>query len=190
LLSQAERIRLSLLALARLRIRIRREKEDSPAGQVLDRCLAISSGLLSAIGNSLLAGESVKPDPERLLELQSLAEKLREPAKDGSPALLSIALDARTQMDALAGQLRSALDLTAHAIPEGAVAFEQNEAKQPWNLRLGGRTATLRANLTLKSAACRHAVRLAACIAVGDGLALGLLWPPPCWGRRTIADSP
>ena len=187
LLSQAERIRLSLLALARLRIRIRREKEESPAGEVLDRCLAISSSLLSSIGNSLLAGESVKPDPERLLELQKLAERLRQPAQDGSPALQAMALDARIQMDALAGQLRSALDLATHAIPQGAVAFERNEAKQPWSLRIGGPMATLRANLTLKSAACRHAVRLAACIAVGDGLARGLSWPRPYWVPMTIA---
>ena len=187
LLSQAERIRLSLLALARLRIRIRREKEDSPAGEVLDRYLAISSSLLGSIGNSLLAGESLKPDPEHRLELQNLAERLREPAQDGSPALLAMALDARIQMDALGGQLRSALDLAAHAIPEGAVAFQQSEARQPWRLRIAGSMATLRANLTLKSAACRHAVRLAACIAVGDGLALGLHWPRPYWVPMTIA---
>jgi uncharacterized membrane protein YccC len=187
LLSQAERIRLSLLALARLRIRIRREKHDSPVGEVLDRCLAISSSLLGSIGNSLLAGKNVKPDPERLQELQNLAERLRETGQGGSPAVVAMAQDARIQMDALAGQLRSALDLTPHTTPEGAVAFEQSEAKQPWRLRVSGRMATLRANLTLKSAACRHAVRLAACIAVGDGLVRGLDWPRPYWVPMTIA---
>ena len=187
LLSQGERIRLSLLTLARLRIRIRRESKSSPAGEVLDRCLAISSRLLGSLGNSLLAGESAKPDPKGLLELQNLAERLREPGEDELPAVLAMAVDARIQMDALAGQLRSALDLTTHALPEGAAAFEQNEAKQPWSLQLGGRMATLRANLTLKSAGCRHAVRLAACIAVGDGLARGLHWPRPYWVPMTIA---
>jgi uncharacterized membrane protein YccC len=185
LLSQAERIRLSLLTLARLRIRIRRESEGSPAGEVIERCLAISSSLLGSIGNSLLAGESGKTDPERLMELQSLAEGLREPGQHGPvPAM---ALDARIQMDALAGQLRSAAELTSHAMPEGAAAFAQSEAKQPWTLRIGGRMATLRANLTLKSAACRHAVRLSACIAVGEGLARGLNWPRPYWVPMTIA---
>jgi uncharacterized membrane protein YccC len=47
--------------------------------------------------------------------------------------------------------------------------------------------ATLRANLTLKSAACRHAVRLGACIALGDGVARGLNWPRPYWVPMTIA---
>ncbi len=187
LLSQAERIRLSLLTLARLRNRIRRESKSSAAGEVLDHCLAISSSLLGSIGNSLLAGASVQVNPEQQLELWNLREKLRELGQDGAAPVLAMTLDARIQMDALAGQLRSALELTAHTMPEGAAAFEKNEAKQPWSLRIGGRMATLRANLTLKSAACRHAVRLSACIALGDGLARGLHWPRPYWVPMTIA---
>jgi uncharacterized membrane protein YccC len=187
LLSQAERIRLSLLALARLRVRIKREGQADRAGDILDRCLAISSILLGSIGNSLVAGDAAKPDPGRLRELQDLAEAMREPAQDRAPSLLAMTVDARIQMDALAGQLRSALELAAHATSEGAAAFVQTEAKQPWSLRIGGRLAILRANLTLKSAAFRHAVRLAACMAVGDGLARGLELRRSYWLPMTIA---
>ena len=69
LLSQAERIRLSLLTLARLRARIRRESDTGLEVDVLDRCFAISSVLLKAIGNSLLAGKLVEEAPEHLREL-------------------------------------------------------------------------------------------------------------------------
>ena len=187
LLSQAERIRLSLLTLARLRTRIRRECEACPAGEALDQALAISSSLLGSIGNSLLAGEIGRTDPNRLLELEGAAERLRAPGQDDPAAVRAMAVDARIQMDALAGQLRSAVELAAHSMPEGAAAFEQSEARQPWSLRIGGRLATLRANLTLKSAACRHAVRLAVCIALGDSLARGFGWPRPYWVPMTIA---
>jgi uncharacterized membrane protein YccC len=187
LLSQAERIRLSLLALARLRNRLKRESKADPTGDILDRCLAISSMLLGSIGNSLVAGADAKPDPGRLRELQDLAEAMREPAPDRPPSLIAMTVDARIQMDALAGQLRSALELAAHTTPEGAAAFVQTEAKQPWSLRIGGRMAILRANLTLKSAACRHAVRLAVCVAVGDGLARSLELPRSYWLPMTIA---
>jgi uncharacterized membrane protein YccC len=90
-------------------------------------------------------------------------------------------------MDALAGQLRTALDLAAYTTPAGLAAFERREARKPWSLQLGGTLATLRANLNLKSAACRHAVRLAACVALGDALGRGLDWRRSYWLPMTIA---
>ena len=78
--------------------------------------------------------------------------------------------DARWQLDALTGQLASALELAAHASPTGMREFERREAAQPWSLRLAGVFAVLRANITLESAAFRHAVRLAVCVAIADTL--------------------
>ena len=187
LLSQAERLRLSLMTLARLRKRIDREEPSNPAVSVLDRGFYLISRVLSSLGNALVAGEPARPLPEELQELEMLAEKLRAP-EDGrpSPATAMIA-DARFQMDAIGGQLRSAVDLSAHASPSGAQAFVRHEARQPWSLRLGSIAATLRANLSLDSAACRHAVRLAACIAIGDGIAHWSRFRRPYWLPMTIA---
>src|SRR5262249_7878570 len=98
----------------------------------------------------------------------------------------AMVVDARSQLDALAGQLRSVVDLTAHALPQGKEAFAAREARQPWNLRLSGTIATLRANLNLKSAAFRHAIRLAAGVALGAGLAPSLPWRRPYWVPMTI----
>src|SRR5882672_12076976 len=70
-------------------------------------------------------------------------------------------------MDALSGQLRAAIDLASRTTPEGQAEFAKEEARQPWWLRFSGQLATLRANLNLQSAAFRHALRLAVCLAFG-----------------------
>jgi uncharacterized membrane protein YccC len=139
------------------------------------------------VGKSLLSDQGVAPEPTWLREVHDLAERLRELRADPSSPLLAMAHDARMQMDALAGQLSSALDLADHAMPEGAAAFERREAGQPGRLRIAAPLATLRANLTLRSAACRHAVRLAACVLLGDSLARGLHMPRSYWVPMTIA---
>jgi uncharacterized membrane protein YccC len=99
----------------------------------------------------------------------------------------SLALDARFQLDALAGQLRSAAHLAANSSPSGRIAFERREAGQPWRLRLAGTYATLRANLSLQSTACRHAIRLALCIAAANLAAAVLGTGRPYWLPMTAA---
>src|SRR5437868_11707188 len=47
--------------------------------------------------------------------------------------------------------------------------------------------ATLRANLSLESAAFRHAVRLAACVAIGEALGRGLGLRRSYWIPMTVA---
>jgi len=185
LLSQAERIRLSLLALSTLVRRIREEAGGRSVSESLEESFAISSRLLSSIGN-LLMGEPAPVGPI-LTELQALAEKLRQPKPDWPPPVAAIAKDARSQMDALAGQFRSALDLASHSTPEGVAEFEHEQSKRPWSLQLSGTLAKLRANLSLQSAACRHAVRLAACVAVGEALSWSLGWHRTYWIPMTVA---
>jgi uncharacterized membrane protein YccC len=187
LLSQAERTRLSLLALARLRTRIQREDPANSAIRILDPFLQLSSRALSSISDSLVAGQTAAADPDSLPQLHTLAESLREPASAAPSPVSAMLRDARFQMDAVAGQLRSAIDLAAYATPAGIRAFERREARRPRTLRLSGTWATLRANLSLESAACRHAIRLAVCIAAGDALGLALDWRRSYWLPMTIA---
>ena len=187
LLNQAERMRLSLLALAKLRSRMKRHDEALPEVAILERCFPIYARLLGSIGNWLLTGESAKSSAECLEELHELTAAMQYPARDEGATVAAMVLDARHQMDALAGQLRSAVDLAADATPTGVMAFELREARKPWSLRLKGSFATLRANLTLDSAACRHAVRLAVCVAIGDALARGWSIRRSYWLPMTIA---
>jgi len=187
LLNQAERMRLSLLALAKLRARMKREDESLPEVGILERCFPIYARLLRSIGNWLLTGESAKSSAECLKELNELTAAMKGPGGEVKVEVAAMVLDTRHQMEALAGQLRSAVDLAAYATPTGVMAFEQREARKPWSLRLKGTFATLRANLSLQSAAWRHAVRLAVCVAVGDAMARGWSIRRSYWLPMTVA---
>jgi len=190
LLGQAERMRLSLMLLRRIRTRIGRESPAGPEVGILDLYLANCSRILGAIGHSLVTGEPAGAVEDCLEELQVLPEALRELAERRAapaPQIAALRNEARFQTDALTGQLRAAVDLAASATPAGLAAYEQREAKRPWSLRLGGTLATLRANLHLESAACRHAIRLAVCVAIGDALARGFEFRRSYWLPMTIA---
>jgi uncharacterized membrane protein YccC len=174
-LSQSERMRLSVVALGRIRIRLRRE--DPPPEQLatIDRVLELASKALESIADSLRSGEPAHS--AEIDEMDVLAERLRGTGN----TMLS---DARVQADALAGQLRAAADV-AGELPEKIAA--PRRPSKAWQMRSGGMAATLVANLNLESAAFRHAVRMAACIVVGEGLARALGIPRPYWIPMTIA---
>jgi uncharacterized membrane protein YccC len=187
LLTQAERMRLSLLMLSRLHLRMRRESLTHSSVQILDNYLKKAAQALRAIGDSLKSGMPAAAGKETLAACEAYTQGLREEA--GSMAatfLAAVVKDARFQMDALNGQLRAALDLAAHATPIGQEAFAKQEAQQPWRLRFSGLLATLGANLNLQSSAFRHAVRLAAMVAIGDGLERVLPWHRSYWLPMTI----
>lgn len=187
LLSQAERMRLSLLALMRVRDRLHREDSAGPAVVLLDEYFGVCAKALAAVGDSLQAGAPASTFPESLHGLQELAEDLRGLHLEPGSLVAAMVRDARFQMDALAGQLRTAIDLAAYATPAGISAFQRREDRQPWSLRLSGTLATLRANLSLDSAACRHAIRLAVCIALGEGFGRALELERSYWLPMTIA---
>jgi len=184
LLSQAERIRLALLALRRLRGRLLRESPEGSELEILNDFLNASSRALASVAAALEDGSTALPSPPR--QLEGLVECV-DKAELASLPLVSLFRDMRFQMVALAGQLRAAQDLALSSTPAGAAAFEQGESSKPWRLRLNGTLATLRANLNLQSAACRHAIRLAVCIAVADGVARGFSLRRAYWLPMTVA---
>ncbi len=171
LLSQAERIRLSLTALARLRHRLTRENAYHPAIAALDQYRANAAHSLDAIAHSLSSGNEPGLATDRLALGVALAQKLA-PLPSAAPATFASAAlrDMKFQADALGGQLRAAFDLAKNATLKGQIEFDKQEARQPLWLRFRGRLATLRANLTLDSVVFRHAIRLMVCVAVGDAL--------------------
>lgn len=177
LLAQAERIRLAVMTLRRLRNRLTRDFDDSAAANQIAAALAASAHALASIADSL----SAHPAPPPAAALPRPA-----PTPDADPAA-AILDDARTQIDALAGQLRAAVELATHATPQGAADFARLEFLQPWRLRSESLLATLHANLRLHSAAFRHAVRLAACIAAGELAAFQLGWVRSYWIPMTAA---
>ncbi len=178
LLSQAERMRLSLLALMRARIRIERECPDSRESHVLQSVFTAAAAVLRMVADSLLSDGT--PQSVDLRELEDVAEWLRTVRNP-------IAGDAAFQIDALAGQLRAALDLVSRATPVGGDEYERSEARKPWRLQTRSVGAILVANLSLRSTACRHALRLAACIAVGDSIGRMVDLQRSYWLPMTIA---
>lgn len=187
LLNQAERIRLSFIILTRLRVRLYREEAGRRRAERLEKALSLASGLLSSIAVSLENATPAKLDSSCLKELNDVAAELKAQALSESPAVAGTMADAVHQLDALAGQLRSALDLAASATLAGLRAFDHREAQKPVHLRLVGVLPTLRANLSLDSAACRHAIRLAVCVACSEAVARTSGWERNYWLPMTAA---
>jgi uncharacterized membrane protein YccC len=187
LLSQAERVRLTLLILSRLHLRMRRERSEYSGEQILSDYLKKAGQVLQAIGDSLTSGMSLEPSKEILAAGESYTLLFRQKTSSLPPSFLAaVAKDARFQMDALNGQLRAALDLAANVTPTGQAEFTKQEAQQPWWLRFSGVLATLRANLNLQSSAFRHAIRLATMVAIGNSLERGFYWHRSYWLPMTI----
>lgn len=187
MLNQAERMRICLLTLARLRIRLRREPSMTVESAIVDSYLATVSRLLLSLGTAVITDDPAKSAAGRLAELETFAEDMRSSNPAASPQAKASSADARFQMDALNGQLRSAVELAGHTSSVGLQDFERQQASAPWRLRLTGTFAILRANLSLDSAACRHAIRLAVCVAGGDALARGLHLYRPYWLPMTVS---
>jgi uncharacterized membrane protein YccC len=187
LLSQAERIRLSLLMLSRLHLRMQRESRMHSGVEILGDYLKKAARVLRGIGESLISGIPAAGCKEILAACENLTLRLRQETDNLPPSFLAaVTKDARFQVDALNGQLRAALDLAVNATPIGQAAFEKQEAQRSWRLRFSGLMATLRANLNLQSSAFRHAIRLAALIALGNILERGFYWHRSYWLPMTI----
>jgi uncharacterized membrane protein YccC len=187
LLSQAERMQLGLLTLSRLRVRVERENPSHPSAAFLARYFQTIGGVLRLISDSLVTGNPVETAEAPLAALEACTKELREAGASAGASFLSAVLgEARYQMAALNGQLRAAMELANHATPVGEAAFRKQEAEQPWWLRFRGSLATLRANLNLQSSACRHAIRLAICVAMGDLVGRSLDWHRSYWLPMTV----
>jgi len=187
LLNQAERIRLSLLALRRLRKRMQRDALASSRLEFVQQFLDTAGDVLAKVGKSLSIGESADSAGDSLRQLDTLAENLRQEEAIATTAFLSaLTKDARHQMDALVGQLRSVVRTVNENTPAGFEALASRDAIQPWPRRITGNLAKLRANLTLQSSAFRHAIRLSVCLAIGELVAHQLHSRRSYWLAMTI----
>ena len=188
LFSQAERMRLALVALGRLHVRLARESGTDSETALLLRARELTARMLHSISQALADGVKGDPHTECLAELRQIADHFRTPDRDNAAPILDATRgDVRWQLDALTGQLGTAVELAAHTSQAGAREFERREGAQPWRLRLASALAVLRANLTLDSAACRHALRLAACVVIADSIGRAIGGPRAYWGPMTLA---
>lgn len=182
LLNQAERLRLGLLTLARLRRRMRRDNDGGDAATILDQFAGLSAGVLAQVASSLSNPELSASGAGWLKQIERLTGEFY--AKDwqkSSTFIVAMIQDARFQLSAIEGQLRAVADLATHATVAGGAKFAERQAQRPYRLRIAGALATLRANLSLNSAVFRHAIRLAACVALADGVGRAFDWRRSYW---------
>ena len=189
LFDQAERVRLSTFRLQRLRTdRIEEDREPAAvasshlAQSLVCQTLELCPHILSDAAKFLLSNKTSEKDPDCIAALDSILAKLHEgPGSDEIPP------DIATAIDTLGGQLRTVLDLAENTVTTGPTKFEQTQAQYSWRLQVGNWLGTLRANLDWRSSIFRHAVRLASCVLIGDGLGRIVSWQRTYWIPMTIA---
>jgi uncharacterized membrane protein YccC len=185
LLNQAERIRITLMTLRGLGNMVEHDLNVQNALLVVDEFLCVSAKILAAVGQSLSRQEPATPAGEFLPTLDTLADRA-DPARAHTALPSAVITDVRFQMDALIGQLHSAVRTTTEATPAELQAFANKDGVQPWQRRFAATLAKLRANLTVKSSAFRHGIRLALCLAIGELVAHQLHDRRSYWLDMTI----
>jgi uncharacterized membrane protein YccC len=197
LLSEAERMRLSLLLITRLRARLEREHGSAEGIALLDQFLQRSSEAIADISVSLETRTPSASLPAHVRALEAFSEQSRgtgfslslPPGNENqvTDSLKPVPLEACRQMAAFVGQVRAAAEMTMNATPAGSAQYERQEAAVHWKLRTFGTIATLRANLHIRSAVFRHAVRVAVCVAIAGTLGHGFNLARSYWLPMTVA---
>ncbi len=169
LLELAERIRLELTAMGEL--------HADPTTHAMFRDDA--ARVLASIANALEQGESPE-SAARALETLRASEQALFAGKDSGGALPS-------HIHALSGQLAAAVRNADWAGSRGELRASAAETRLPKTLRSSSAVAILRANLTPRSVAFRHAVRMAVCLSVALWLSRLLQLPHGYWLPMTAA---
>lgn len=169
LLELAERIRLELTAMTAL--------HADPTIHAMFR--GDAARVLAAIADALERGDSPEQAGRALQTLRASEHALL----DGSDRASGLA----AHIHALAGQLAAAVRNADWAGSGGELRASEAETRLPRSLRSNSSWATLRANLTPRSVAFRHAVRMAACLTAALWFSRLLHLPHGYWLPMTAA---
>ena len=169
LLELAERIRLELTAMTEL--------HANPSIHAMFRDDA--ARVLAAIADALQQGESPEQAVRALRTLQASEHALL----DGSSNTDGL----NAHIHALSGQLAAAVRNADWAGSRGELRASAEETRLPSALRSSSAWATLRASLTPRSVAFRHAVRTAVCLSAALWISRQLNLPHGYWLPMTAA---
>ena len=190
LFDQADRLRLSSYLVVRLRDQLgerdnQRSDAEGDAAELLDAVLRTTARLLGAAGNELTR-KTTGDLPAVEGELNQLAETAQERKSGGALRLMASIAPA---VDVLAGQLRLVSQLVQRTeLAEGRAQPETSGPRaRDFRLQVSSWAATLWANLDLRSAVCRHAIRMTVCVAAGDWIERSLGWHRAYWLPMTVA---
>lgn len=169
LLELAERIRLELTAMAEL--------HATPSIHAMFRDDA--ARVLAAIADALEQAEPPEQAARALQTLQATEHALLD-GRDHSNSLTA-------HIHALSGQLAAAVRNTDWAGSRGELRASAAETRLPQALRSSSAWATLRASLTPRSVAFRHALRMAVCLSAALWISRLLHLPHGYWLPMTAA---
>lgn len=188
LLSQAERLRITVLSLNRLRRRMEREGKAHFSVRLLGEVLELTSELLKAVAAVINFGPVRGVGPKYMAEIQQRILRIREESREEtSPFFAAVIRDLIFQLEAMAGQLRAVIELTEKTTPQGMEAADRKESAKPLHLRYWSGLAAIRANLTFQSPGFRHAIRLAICMILGEVVTHVFKIARPYWLPMTMA---
>ena len=156
-----ERARLELLALGALNERT----DDSELKATLFRLREYAARTLQNLSAALEAGATPLKASGSLEGFDAVQNALAQHAT-ASPHEERLVAIALAHARALGGQLRAALHNANFAGSLGELRLDEDDSRLPRELRTRNSFAILRANMTLSSDACRHAIRCGVCLAL------------------------
>ena len=180
LFDQADRIRISGFLLGRYR-------SQHPGGtamaEAVDDLFNTASDLLHVVSESLLTGKDSGTIQQSVDQLHDALARVSK----GTTESTTLAAETAAAADVFAGQLRTVARLADNSTPEGLERFTRRESAQPIQLQIRNWLSTLYANLDFGSATFRHALRLAACVAVAEAVGRAVSWQRSYWIPMTVA---
>ncbi|HTY56662.1 MAG TPA: FUSC family protein, partial [Candidatus Binataceae bacterium] len=163
LLNQGERIRLELVALRHIRIQLGGKNSDAIKRERLRGLALAAADVLEQTANWLIDPDSPKGDGV-LSRYEEAARALRAAFVDDGNGLKAAAAG---HVLALSGQIRAVIKLQQIGLGYDKRRSERTPVPSI-DVWLKHHVETLRANLSLRSAGSRHAIRLAACVAIAE----------------------
>jgi uncharacterized membrane protein YccC len=183
LLDQAERLRIAILSLEQWRD-VELDRHDPSAPPVTSALAATATALRSVAGALRSASPADGIDAACAaieIERERLAERAAANEADPLPAATVRVLDS------LMGQLRAAEAAVRDAVTGFDLVGELRGALYVPLPPVRSALATLGANMSLRSAAFRHALRLAACVTVAETIAHVFHFTRGYWVPMTAA---
>jgi uncharacterized membrane protein YccC len=183
LFDQADRLRLSIYLLNRLRDSLgegdsQRSEAEGDAAAQLDAMLPLVSKLLAAVGHCVIDGKAPENLESIRQQIRAIGDFVQSQKTSADRRLWT---NIGSAIDVLMGQLRLVIQLAGKTALNGEHELTLSGLAPPLKLQIASGLATLRANLDLDSAVCRHAIRLSLCIALGDAIERAVGWQRAYW---------
>jgi uncharacterized membrane protein YccC len=190
LLDEADRTYVDLVALRNARTEL--ESHDAAIADALAVGRQAAAEALAAVADALDSGRW-RGDADGLRRrlddaVGALRDELERRRASGESTLADQLAALLGRGASVRGELRAAVDLAVSWQGEGAPPDDpvRHHRPRPRELATRGARAILRANLTLRSSAFRHAIRLGATVAAGTALYRGLDLPHGYWVPLTV----